>query len=88
MTYIISTFFYQLCVVHGDSMDPTLKDGRIVLMQKYNLKLKNNDVIVIKKDKNIIIKRLIGMPNDRVKIDKYVYVNNIKNDEIVTENNR
>ena len=69
-------------------MDPTLKDGRIVLMQKYNLKLKNNDVIVIKKDKNIIIKRLIGMPNDRVKIDKYVYVNNIKNDEIVTENNR
>ena len=69
-------------------MDPTLKDGRIVLMQKYNLKLKNNDVIVIKKDKNIIIKRLIGMPNDRVKIDKYVYVNDIKNDEIVTENNR
>ena len=69
-------------------MYPTLKNGNIVLIQKYNLDLKNNDIIVIKKDNKIIIKRLIGIPNDTIRIDKYVYVNDKKIDEIITVNNR
>lgn len=77
-------YFYQLCFVNGDSMYPTLKDKQIVLIKKYNLNLANNDIIVIKKNKRIIIKRLIGLPNDTIKIDQYVYVNGKKNDNIVT----
>ena len=68
-------------------MSPTLKNGNIVLIQKYNLNLKNNDIIVIKKDNNIIIKRLIGIPNDTIRMDKYVYVNDKKFDEIIIEKN-
>ena len=78
-------YFYQLCFVNGDSMYPTLKDKQIVLIKKYNLNLANNDIIVIKKNKKTIIKRLIGLPNDTIKIDKYVYVNGNKNDEIITQ---
>ena len=77
-------YFYQLCFVNGDSMYPTLKDKQIVLIKKYNLNLANNDIIFIKKNKKTIIKRLIGLPNDTIKIDKYVYVNGNKNDNIIT----
>lgn len=77
-------YFYQICFVNGVSMYPTLKDKQIVLIKKYNFKLSNNDIIVIKKNKRIIIKRLIGLPNDTIKIDQYVYVNGNKNDNIVT----
>ena len=83
--YIINTFFYQLCIVHGDSMEPNLKDKQIVLMKKFNLLLNYNDIIVIKKNNKIIIKRLIGLPNDNIKIDDYVFVNNKKIDNLYTE---
>lgn len=65
-------------------MYPTLKDKQIVLIKKYNLNLSNNDIIVVKKNNRIIIKRLVGLPNDTIKIDQYVYVNGSKNDNIIT----
>lgn len=66
-------------------MYPTLKDKQIVLIKKYNLNLSNNDIIVAKKNNRIIIKRLVGLPNDTIKIDQYVYVNGNKNDNIITD---
>ncbi len=67
-------------------MYPTLKDKQIVLMKKYNLNLKQNDIVVIKKNKNVIIKRLIGLPNDSIVLDEYVYINGNKYDDEVIEN--
>ena len=82
---LVNIFFYQLCVIHGDSMIPTLNNHEIVLMQKYNLKLNYNDIVVIKKNNKIIIKRLIALPNDTIKIDNYVYVNGKKSSDLYTE---
>ena len=79
-------FFYQLCVVHGDSMSPTLKNKNIVLIKKYNLELKHNDIIIVKKNNKIIIKRLVGLPNDTVKIEDYLYINEKKYDNKYIEN--
>lgn len=82
IVFIISNFFFQICFVKGNSMIPTLKDGQILLVKKFNLQVSNNDIVVIKKDKKIIIKRVIGIPNDKISVlDGYVYVNGIKNDE-------
>ena len=66
-------------------MLPTLKNGNIVCIKKYNLDLKQNDIIVINKNGKTIIKRLIGLPNDKIKIENYVYVNGEKNDNLYIE---
>lgn len=67
-------------------MLPTLKSGEIVCIQKFNINLEHNDIIVIRKNGKIIIKRLIGVPNDTIKIDNYVYVNGEKNDNLYIKN--
>ena len=66
-------------------MEPTLTNGKIVCIKKYNLNLKHNDIIVIRKNGKIIIKRLVGLPKDKIKIDEYLYVNGIKNDDLYTK---
>lgn len=66
-------------------MYPFLKNGQVVLMKKYNLNLKQNDIVVIKKNNKIIVKRLVGLPNDLVKLDNYVFVNGNKFDDEVID---
>lgn len=83
---IISIFFYQVCVIHGISMEPTLKNGNIALIKKYNLNLNYNDIVVVKKSNKTIIKRLVAFPGDTIIIDNYLYVNGKKNDDFYTEN--
>lgn len=63
-------------------MLPTLNNKEIVCIKKYNLNLKRNDIVVIKKNGKTIIKRLVGMPNDMIKIDNYLYVNSKQNDNL------
>ena len=63
-------------------MNPTLKNRDIVCIKKFNLDLKHNDIIVIKKNGKTIIKRLVGLPGDLLKIDNYLYVNGQKNDNL------
>lgn len=82
---LVNIFFYQLCFIRGDSMIPTLKNHEIVIMKKYNLHLNYNDIIVVKKNNKIIIKRLIALPNDTIKINNYVYVNGKKSSDLYTE---
>lgn len=67
-------------------MYPTLKDGDIVYIKKYNLSFKQNDIVVIKKNKNIIIKRIIGLPNENIEINNYVYVNGKKYKDLYINN--
>lgn len=85
--FIINSFFYQICIVYGISMEPTLKDKDIVIMQKFNLSIQRNDIVVIKKNNKMIIKRIIGIPNDYINIDNYTYVNFKKIDDKYIENN-
>ena len=84
--FLISNFLFQICFVQGDSMLSTYTNGQILIARKYGLDIKNGDIITIEKNRNIIIKRVIGVPNDRVIIKEgYVYVNDNKFDDIYIE---
>lgn len=68
--------------VDGTSMNPTLEDGQMVLVQKVFTDYKRGDVVIAtitKKttgEKLKVIKRVIGLPGDVVEIkNNTVYVN-------------
>lgn len=74
--------------VDGYSMRPTLDDGEFVLVSKFNYKLSNvqrGDIIVFHfpmDPEQELIKRVIGLPGDRVQVkDGVVYINDQALDE-------
>ena len=84
--FIISNFFISFCIIHGDSMYPTYKDKQSCLEKKFLNSYKNGDVVVIKKGKNKIIKKIVASPGDTLVIkDNYVYVNDERADDLITE---
>jgi len=82
IVFFINTFLFQLCFVRGESMTPTLKDKQVLIAKKFNLQIKKNDIVVVKTGGKVIIKRVVGTPNDRINIiDGYLYVNGEKFDD-------
>lgn len=71
--------------VNGDSMKSTLHGGDIMILNK--LQYKRNgvdrfDIVVIKSHNTHIIKRIIGLPGESIKVvDNVLYINNKKYDE-------
>ena len=64
-------------IVSGDSMNPTIQDRDIVVVSKLFFTPERGDIIVVKDPEGFdIVKRVIGLPNDHVRIkDGIVYVN-------------
>lgn len=82
---LIKEFIFSPIKVNGTSMYPTLNDGDIMILNEigYYLNGVNRfDIVVVKTDDDRIIKRVIGLPGDRI-----VYKDNILyvNDEEVKE---
>lgn len=74
-------FFWGTYKVEGHSMDPTLKDGNHLVAINY-FKPERGDLVTAKEDDKVIIKRVIGLPNDTIEIknDK-LYINGTEQDE-------
>lgn len=67
-------------------MEPTLYDKNLIIIKKYKTEIKRDDIAVIKKDKKIIIKRVVGIPGDKLQIKEgYLYVNEQKYDDYYME---
>lgn len=66
---LLRTFIITPAIVDGPSMEPTLQDNNIILLNKLNYKLekiKRFDVVVVDWNGEKIIKRVIGMPGEHV----------------------
>lgn len=75
---VIRTFIMTPVKVDGDSMYNTLSDNDILILYKLS-SIERFDIVVLKESDNneTIIKRVIGMPNDKIKIrNNKIYVNN------------
>ena len=73
LAFFIITFIVQSFVVSGSSMDPTLHNGERLFVNKfiyYFQTPQRGDIVVLnpKGDKRDYIKRVIGLPGDKVEI--------------------
>ena len=72
----IRTFIITPVRVDGASMDPTLKDGQILLLSKISNNYKRFDIVVINKNGTRIVKRIIGLPGETLEYKKSrLYIN-------------
>lgn len=72
---LVRTFIITPVRVNGTSMDPTLKDGEIMILNKISYKfndIKRYDIVVVKTEDKKIIKRVIGLPGETLKYENNV----------------
>ena len=76
---LIRTYLVTPARVDGESMENTLYDGEIVLLNKIGLRLNGLnrfDVVVFKYEEDLLIKRVIGLPGYIVEyLDNELYIN-------------
>ncbi|MDZ5471522.1 signal peptidase I [Bacillus sp. 31A1R] len=78
---IILIFFFSPYIVDGASMNPTLNNREIIFINKvadYTDTLKRGDIVVLynEKTKEKYVKRLIGLPGEKIEMIKdQLYVN-------------
>lgn len=89
----IRTFIITPVRVDGLSMYPTLKDGEILLLKKFDKSIERFDIVVVNFGKTKIVKRVIGLPGEVIEYkNNKLYINNkeIKeeflNEDIKTSN--
>ena len=93
---VINVFVFNITTVSGESMNPTLENGDILILKKYEALLKTEeykrgDIIVFKsplyKDKRSFIKRVVGIPGDKINIlEGNLYINDEYINETYIEN--
>jgi len=69
--YTVFNLFVGLAIIHGSSMNPTLQDGSVIIMNKQTTNLEYGDIVII--NENVygkeLIKRVIGKEGDIIDID-------------------
>ena len=79
---LIATLAFPVLQISGSSMEPTLNDEEIVVLLK-TTNMKKSELCCFSYQNKLLIKRVIGLPGDKINIDENgnVYVN----DELIEE---
>jgi len=75
--FIIALYVVGLQQIVGNSMEPTLKNGDVIVINKLSDNYKRGDIVSLyHDDTKYIIKRIIGLPGESVEIkDSKIYIN-------------
>ena len=87
---LFRTFIATPVRVDGSSMDSTLKDGNILILNKLDNSYERFDVVVVEVTindrKSKLVKRVIGMPGESIKYkDNELYINGKIIEDVATE---
>ncbi len=82
LSVLLSTMFFPILKVSGVSMEPTLQNGQVIVLEKSG-NFETGDLIGFYYQNKILLKRVIGQAGDYIDMDASgnVYVNNEKIDE-------
>ena len=82
LVLLFKKFVFAPIKVNGESMMDTLKDGDIMILNIIDYKingLKRFDIVVVDEGDELIIKRVIGLPGEKVEYkDNQLYINGKK----------
>ncbi|MEF2248677.1 signal peptidase I [Paenibacillus sp. IITD108] len=82
---ILHTFVFQLSIVKGHSMEPTLKEKEVLFINKWKYLFgspKVGDVVILENPlgndgkEKLLVKRIVGAPGDKIEVyDRLLYRN-------------
>lgn len=79
---LIATLAFPVLQISGSSMEPTLNDEEIVVLLK-TTNMKKGELCCFSYQNKLLIKRVVGLPGDKVTIDENGNV--FVNDELIDE---
>lgn len=83
LSVLLFKIIFNVSIVSGTSMNPTLHDGNLVLLNHLFYEPEYNDIVVFEnEERGLLVKRIIGMPGDTIEIhNSVVYRNGVPLEE-------
>lgn len=76
LVFLFRCFVMERVIVSGESMYPSCRQGEVYMSKKFGISPMRYDIVIAKMGQRKVIKRVIGLPGDTLKVSNgKVYIN-------------